>query len=57
MISKDECNKNDQTGKKRRRLLMQFISTLHLKPYKKLTLKNGIEVYTIEAGAGRSDVR
>jgi predicted Zn-dependent peptidase len=24
---------------------------LHLKPYKKLVLKNGIEVYTIEAGA------
>ena len=24
---------------------------LHLKPYKKLTLKNGIEVYTIDAGA------
>jgi len=24
---------------------------LHLKPYKKLTLKNGIDVYTVEAGA------
>jgi len=24
---------------------------LHLKPYKKLTLKNGVDVYTIEAGA------
>lgn len=24
---------------------------LHLKPYKKLTLKNGVEVYTVEAGA------
>ncbi|MBL7757827.1 MAG: insulinase family protein, partial [Chitinophagaceae bacterium] len=24
---------------------------LHLKPYNKLMLKNGIEVYTIEAGA------
>jgi len=24
---------------------------LHLKPYKKITLKNGIDVYTIEAGA------
>jgi len=23
---------------------------LHLKPYTKLTLKNGIEVYTVEAG-------
>ncbi|RYF90049.1 MAG: insulinase family protein, partial [Chitinophagaceae bacterium] len=24
---------------------------LHLKPYKKLVLKNGVEVYTVEAGA------
>ena len=50
MIVKNERNKMLER-KKAPPIIDAVNFNLYLKPYKKLTLKNGIDVYTIEAGA------
>ena len=45
-----EHNKDNQTGTNAPAIVDAVNFNLQLKPYKKFTLKNGVEVYTIDAG-------